>query len=136
MVKVVGIEELKRSISSFSLEMQDKILKASVRDNSKPVKEKYALNTPEGPTGNLVDSVSLWTKTKSTNSVASVGYSIKGRKKGYHGHLRTEGIAGKSRTTKNDVVGKTLPTALVARENIIKSVEKIVKRYEKKLNRK
>jgi hypothetical protein len=102
---VTGIKEIDTLLKQMPLKLSDRVLQNASARAAKPLVEKEKLLAPEGPTGNLVDSIGV--VRGSFNQLGrgqrlvgevSVGPRRRGRYKGHAGHLVEYGT--KKRTTK------------------------------------
>jgi HK97 gp10 family phage protein len=90
MIKVTGVAEIDKVLKELPKQMNHSILGAAHAAAAKPLVEKAKLLAPEGPTGNLVDSIGVVKTTfKKANSVGEVkvGPRRRGGHKGFAGHL-------------------------------------------------
>lgn len=90
MISVTGIREIDRVLKELPKQMQHSVLSAAHAAAAKPLVEKAKLTAPEGPTGNLVDSIGVSkTNVKKANKLGEirVGPRRKGGFKGFAGHL-------------------------------------------------
>lgn len=90
MISVTGLKEIDRVLKELPKQMQHSILSAAHAAAAKPLVEKAKLIAPEGPTGNLVDSIGVSkTSVKKANKLGEVrvGPRRKGGFKGFAGHL-------------------------------------------------
>jgi HK97 gp10 family phage protein len=90
MISITGVKEIDRVLKELPKQMTHQILGAAHAAAAKPLIEKAKLLAPEGPAGNLVDSIGV-TKTniKKANKLGEVrgGPRRKGGFKGFAGHL-------------------------------------------------
>lgn len=90
MISVTGVAEIDKVLRELPKQMTHTILGAAHAAAAKPLVTKAKLLAPEGPTGNLVDSIGA-TKTniKKANKLGEVrvGPRRKGGLKGFHGHF-------------------------------------------------
>lgn len=90
MISITGVKEIDKVLRELPKQMTHQILGAAHAAAAKPLIEKAKLLAPEGPTGNLVDSIGV-TKTniKKANKLGEVrgGPRRKGGYKGFAGHL-------------------------------------------------
>jgi HK97 gp10 family phage protein len=85
-----GVKEIDRVLKGLPLEMSHKVLGQAHADAAKPLVEKAKLLAPEGPTGNLVDSIG--TEKENIQRATVIGQVQAGprrsrRHKGHAGHL-------------------------------------------------
>ena len=101
-ISLTGVKEIDAVLKGLPLQMTHTILSQAHAAAAKPLVDKAKLLAPEGPTGNLVDSIGA-EKTGSLAKVTNVGEVIAGprrsrRHKGHVGHLVEYGT--RSRTNK------------------------------------
>jgi HK97 gp10 family phage protein len=90
MISVTGVKEIDRVLSELPKQMQHTILSAAHTAAAKPLVERAKGLAPEGPTGNLVDSIGVSkVNVKRANKLGEVrvGPRRKGGFKGFAGHL-------------------------------------------------
>jgi len=145
---VTGVKELDDCLKQLPLAVSHKILSAANVASAKPLVEKEKLLAPEGPTGNLVDSIGAVAQSLSkVNSVGEVrvGPRRRGRYKGFAGHLVEFGT--KQRSTKKGANRGVMPKKpfaapafqqtkgqieLLITTNIAKSIVRTMKRTLRK----
>lgn len=101
-ISVTGIKEIDNALSMMSKELTHQTLGTAHAAAAKHLITKAKLTAPEGPTGNLVDSIgAVKTPMKRAGSLGevTVGPRRSRRYKGHHGHLieygfRTRAKAG------------------------------------------
>jgi HK97 gp10 family phage protein len=101
-VSVTGDQAIDAVVRDLPAQMNHQVLGAAHMLSAKPLVEKEKLLAPEGPTGNLVDSIGATrTSISKANSIGEVrvGPRRKGVFKGFAGHLVEFGT--KRRSTKN-----------------------------------
>lgn len=89
-LSVSGVKEIDSVLSSWPKDLQHKTLSATHSAAAKPMIEKAKLLAPEGPEGNLVDSIgSVTTPMAKANIIGEVkiGPRRSRRYRGHHGHL-------------------------------------------------
>ena len=89
-VKITGNEEIDRVFRGLPKQLQDKILQDAHAQSLKITIDKAKLIAPEGPTGNLIDSLGIIKargKGRSELGLVMGGPRRGGKNKGYHGHL-------------------------------------------------
>lgn len=89
-VSVTGLNEIDTLLKKLPDNVKHSVLSSAHANAAKPLVTKMQLLAPEGPTGNLVDSVGVVKMNiKRANAVGEVrvGPRRKGRYKGYAGHL-------------------------------------------------
>jgi HK97 gp10 family phage protein len=100
-ITITGVKEIDRVLRNLPKELSHQIVGAANMAAAKPLVIKEKLLAPEGPTGNLVDSIgAVKTPMKKANSVGEVvvGPRRNGGHKGFAGHLVEYGT--KRRQTK------------------------------------
>lgn len=104
MIKVTGYKELDQMLKGLPAQFSHKIVGSAHFKAAKPLVEKEKLLAPEGPTGNLVDSIGA--ERVAIGSATNLGEvnvgprRRKGRYKGYAAHLVEFGT--KQRKTSNN----------------------------------
>lgn len=89
-LKVVGAREIDRILKELPKALSDSAIASANMAAAKPLVEREKLLAPEGPTGNLVDSIGAERAPKKSARVAGlvkVGPRRRGRYKGFAGHL-------------------------------------------------
>src|ERR1700754_827425 len=89
-LSVTGVKEIDKVLKAWPKELSHSALGAAHLAAAKPLIEKEKLMAPEGPNGNLVDSIGgIKTPIKKAQVIGevSVGPRRTGRFKGNHGHL-------------------------------------------------
>jgi HK97 gp10 family phage protein len=110
MISVTGVREIDKVLKELPKQMTHAILGSAHVAAAKPLVEKAKLTAPEGPTGNLVDSIgAVKTSIKRADAIGQVfvGPRRKGRYKGYHGHMVEFGT--KRRKTKKGANRGVMP---------------------------
>lgn len=94
-IKVDGFDELQRQIKKLPDSLKRTELIRIQKKVAKPLVEKTKLTAPEGPTGNLVDSIGTVTGRSKKNPNIYVVPRVKGRfkRKGRHANFVHEGTA-------------------------------------------
>jgi len=125
--------------------LSEKVLASAHRSSLLPLVKKAKLLAPEGPTGNLVDSIGTERVTQARKGGVQAGPKRRGRFKGFAGHLVEFGT--KARTKKRGAsTGKMTPKPFMApafeqtkdlvndqiADNIGKSLFRLMKRTLKK----
>lgn len=93
-VTVKGSKEIQRALLSIPNEVSHKIQQAANLDAAKPLIEKEKLLAPEGPTGNLVDSIGgikIPLKRADFIGEVNVGPRLRRPYRGQAGHLNEFG---------------------------------------------
>lgn len=102
MITVTGVAEIDKVLKELPRQMSHTVLGAAHAGAAKPLVEKAKLLAPEGPTGNLVDSIgTVKANIKKANQLGEVkvGPRRSGKYKGFAGHLVEYGTR-KRRTRK------------------------------------
>jgi HK97 gp10 family phage protein len=89
-ISITGVKEIDNVLKNLPDAVSHKVLGAAHAAAAKPLIIKEQLLAPEGPTGNLVDSIGvLKTSLKKANAIGEViaGPRRGGRYKGYAAHL-------------------------------------------------
>lgn len=110
-ITITGVKEIDDCLKAMPRDLTDKVLQTAGVNAAKPLISKAKLMAPEGPTGNLVDSIGAIKGRKSASrniGQVSVGPRRGGNYKGYAGHLVEYGTRarytkgrGKKRKVKN-----------------------------------
>ncbi len=109
-MSVTGVKEIDAVLTGLPLQVTHNILGAAHFAAAKPLIEKEKLLAPEGPEGNLVDSIgAIKTPIKKADSVGEVIVGPRRSRpyKGHHGHLVEFGT--KQRKTKKGANRGTMP---------------------------
>jgi hypothetical protein len=90
--RLTGVAEIDRVLKGLPLQLNDRILQQAHAAAAKPLVEREKLTAPEGPTGNLVDSIGIVKARRSTLGrrelgAIHVGPRRGGGSRGYHAHL-------------------------------------------------
>lgn len=104
MISVTGVAEIDRVLKELPKQMTHTILGAAHTAAAKPLIERAKLLAPEGPTGNLVDSIGaskVNIKTAKKVGEVRVGPRRKGGFKGFHGHMVEFGTKQRRTRKKN-----------------------------------
>lgn len=147
MISITGAKEIDDLLKALPQAVTHSILGSAHLAAAKPLIEKEKLLAPEGPTGNLVDSIGAYkTSLKKAADLGEVrvGPRRKGGYKGFAGHLVEFGT--RSRSTKKGANRGIMPKHPFAKPafeatkgeieksiavNIGKSVLRTMKRYVK-----
>lgn len=88
-IKVTGVKEIDKVLKGLPLQLNNKILQSAHFQAVKPLIEKAKLLAPEGPTGNLVDSIgAVRQPLRKATALGEVNVGPRrGRYKGHHAHL-------------------------------------------------
>ena len=147
MISVTGHKEIDEVLKHLPSALQDSVVSSAHLKAAKITVEREKLLAPEGPTGNLVDSIGATrTPFKKANRIGEVivGPRRKGRFKGFAGHLVEYGTRKRNKSGPNRGVMPRHPFAKPAFEqtrnaikdsikgNLSKIVIKAMKRYAPK----
>jgi HK97 gp10 family phage protein len=116
MISVTGVQEIDKVLKELPKQMTHTILGAAHAGAAKPLVERAKLLAPEGPTGNLVDSIGVVkTSLKRADKLGEVivGPRKKGKYKGFAGHLVEYGTK-RRKTKKGNNRGRMLPDPFMA----------------------
>jgi hypothetical protein len=88
-VTVYGLKEIQQAIKNLPLALEHSTLQSGYSKAAKPLVDREKLLAPEGPTGNLVDSIGIVkTNLKKANEVGEIKVGPRrGRYKGFHAHM-------------------------------------------------
>ena len=89
-VQIIGADKVQKVFARLPIELDHKLIGAANYAAAKPLVEKEKLLAPEGPTGNLVDSIGATRVAfKKANQLGEVrvGPRRNGGYKGFAGHL-------------------------------------------------
>lgn len=88
-ISVTGLQEIDNCIKQLPQAFQHSVLVSAHAAAAKPLVERMKLTAPEGPTGNLVDSIGIVRSSlKKANVIGEVKVGPRrGRYKGNHAHL-------------------------------------------------
>lgn len=109
-LSVTGVKEIDSALKELRKDLSHKVLGAAHLAAAKPLIEKEKLLAPEGPTGNLIDSIGgVKTPMSKANAVGEVLVGPRRRKpyRGNHGHLVEKGT--KRRRTKKGANRGVMP---------------------------
>lgn len=109
MIRFTGYKEIDQLLKRLPDSVSDSIVGSANMRAAKPLVEKEKLLAPEGPTGNLVDSIGAVRRGKKGNIIGEVwvGPRRRGRYKGFAGHLVEFGT--KRRRTKKGANRGVMP---------------------------
>jgi len=104
-LNITGIKEIDDCLKQMPIKLTDKVLQNAGAKAAKPLVTREQLSAPEGPTGNLVDSIGVVKgsfnqigRGQREVGVVTVGPRRRGRYKGFHAHFVEYGT--KRRETK------------------------------------
>lgn len=103
MIKVTGLKEIDKVLTEMPKALTHKVLGTAGASAAKPLVERAKLLAPEGPTGNLVDSIGV--EKESFSKATSLGTVVVGprrskRYRGFAGHLVEKGTRERRLTGK------------------------------------
>lgn len=106
---VKGIKGLEQLLKGYDNAFNQKVIEGTFRQAAKPLVEKAKLLAPEGPTGNLVDSIGTFASRSRDRKAKEkagiwVGPRIKGGYRGYHAHLVEFGTEDREIKTQKTIV--------------------------------
>jgi hypothetical protein len=104
---IVGYKEVHAALSALPKAINDKVWSDINFDRAKIIVNRMQLTAPEGPTGNLVDSIGAVRLKKQNLGTVWVGPRRRGGKKGFAGHLVEYGT--KKRRTRNGANRGVMP---------------------------
>lgn len=133
MIQVEGYDELKRQLKKLKDAPKRREILKIQRQVAKPLVEKSKLTAPEGPTGNLVDSIGTVTGRNKKNPNTYVTARVKRGNKGHHAHLVHEGTV--DRKKKNGRSTGTMPANPFLQRAFDATETGLVMNYEKELGR-
>ncbi len=107
MIEITGFKEIDTVLKKMPARLSEKVLSSAHRSSLIPLVKKAKLLAPEGPTGNLVDSIGTERVTQSKKGGVQAGPKRRGRFKGNHGHLVEFGT--KSRRKKSGANTGSMP---------------------------
>lgn len=129
-VSITGEKAIDDLLKALPRELTHKVLGDAHFAAAKPLVEREKLLAPEGPTGNLVDSIGAYkVPVKRANIVGEVvvGPQRRGGKRGYAGHLVEFGTRQrKNRRGANRGIMRKKPFALPAWRSEKNNVEKLI----------
>ena len=143
-VQLIGAREIDKMLKELPKALSDNALATAHMAAAKPLVEREKLLAPEGPTGNLVDSIGAMRaprKSARAAGLVKVGPRRGGRYKGFAGHLVEYGTKKRDKNGPNRGVMPKKPFAkpafnqtkqqvqqLIA-TNLSKTVLKVMKKY-------
>ena len=89
-MRLVGVKEIDAVFNGLPHQLQDKVLQDAHAQALKITVNKAKLLAPEGPTGNLVDSIGIvksGKRNKAELGLVAAGPRRRGKAKGYHAHM-------------------------------------------------
>ena len=91
-IRVTGVAEIRKCLAGMPKELNDRFMQTVHTQAVKPTIERMKLTAPEGPNGDLVDSIGVVKATRSSLAnrdlgAINAGARRGGRYKGYHAHL-------------------------------------------------
>lgn len=101
---LTGVDDIDKVLRGLPLQLNDRILQQAHTAAAKVLVLREKLTAPEGPTGNLVDSIGVQKASASSLSSRGLGAIVvgprRGKFKGHHAHLIEYGT--KPRRLKGD----------------------------------
>ena len=100
-ISVSGVREIDSLLKNLPKELTHQVLGTAHAAAAKPLIRKAQLTAPEGPTGNLIDSIGvIKTPMKRAGAVGevAVGPRRSRRHKGHHGHLIEYGFKTRAKS--------------------------------------
>lgn len=98
-LKLTGFEEIDQVLKGLPLILNHRVLQSAHVQAVKPLIEKAKLTAPEGPTGNLIDSIGAVKSSVRTSfdlGQVQVGPRRSSKYKGHHSHLIEYGTKQRS----------------------------------------
>lgn len=136
-----GIKEVREALRALPKALNERVWSDINFDRSKIIVNRAKLNAPEGPRGDLVDSIgSVRLKRKGLGTVWT-GPRRRGGKKGFHGHLveygtrqrKTKKGANRGIMPKNPFMRRTFnQTAPEVEKALVTSVSRVLTRTYKR----
>lgn len=139
---IIGFKEVNNALSALPKSMTDKVWSDINFTQAKIVVNREKLEAPEGPTGNLVDSIGAVRLKKQRLGTVWVGPRRKGGKKGFHGHMveygtgpretkigANRGVMPKNPFAERSFDKTKLPLEKGLADNAAKVVKKTIKKY-------
>lgn len=110
-LSVTGVEEIDKVLKGLPLQLSDRVLQQAHAAAAKPLVDRAKMTAPEGPTGNLVDSIGV--VKGSFNQVKSLQRDVgqvtvgprRGKYKGNAAHLVEYGTKGRYTKGKGKRIG-------------------------------
>ena len=136
-LSVTGVKEIDKVLKSWPNDVSHAVLGAAHLSAAAPLIEKEKLLAPEGPTGNLVDSIGgIKTPIKKANVIGEVivGPRRGGRYKGNIGHIVEFGT--KPRRTKKGANRGVMPAEPFAEPAFQQTNDKVVTGIKEQIGRK
>ena len=130
-MSVTGAREIDMVLKQMPKQLTHQVLGTAHAAAAKPLITKAKLTAPEGPTGNLIDSIgAVKTPMKTAGAVGEVSVGPRRRRpyKGHHGHLIEYGFRtrykGAGKGQKTFVQGKPFmkPSFEVAKNAVINNI--------------
>jgi HK97 gp10 family phage protein len=99
-ISITGIKEIDNVLRNLPKEITHQVLSSAHSAAAKPLVQRMQLTAPEGPTGNLVDSIGIVrSSVKKADNLGEIKVGPRrGRYKGHHAHMVEYGT--KPRTLK------------------------------------
>jgi len=124
-IAITGIKELDMVLKMMPRAIDDKFMLQVNTEKAKPLVQRMKLTAPEGPTGNLVDSIGVVRMSKRLGQLGTVwvGPRRKGGHRGFAGHLVEFGT--KTRTNKRGANRGIMPKTPFAEPSFIATAPQI-----------
>lgn len=138
MIKVLGDKEIKAALKGMGQVMSHKVIGSANLSAAKPLIEREKLLAPEGPTGNLVDSIGgirVSLKKSSVVGEVNVGPRRGGKNRGYAAHLVEYGTV-KRRLKSNGANRGVMPKKPFAKPAFEQTQDQVEKRIASELSKK
>jgi HK97 gp10 family phage protein len=136
-LSLTGHIQIDQVLRALPLELSHTVLSAAHMDAAKPLIQKEKLLAPEGPTGNLIDSIgAVKTPFKKANVVGEVTVGPRRTRKlrGQHGHLVEFGTV--SRENKKGANRGVMPAEPFAEPAFEQTKEQVINRISVSVGRK
>jgi HK97 gp10 family phage protein len=94
-ISITGIKEIDNVLRNLPKEITHQVLSSAHSAAAKPLVQRMQLTAPEGPTGNLVDSIGIVrSSVKKADNLGEikVGPRQRGKYKGFHGKFKEYGF--------------------------------------------
>lgn len=125
-LRLTGHQDIDKVLKGLPLQVNHKVLQAAHTSAAKVLVTAEKLSAPEGPTGNLVDSIGVVkTPIKRANAVGEINVGPRrGRYKGHAAHLVEYGT--KQRRTKRGWNRGRMPAKPFAQPSWIRTKDKVL----------
>lgn len=123
-IAITGLKELDNVLRMMPRALDNKFITQVNTEKAKPLVQRMKLTAPEGPTGNLVDSIGVVKMGRRSGELGTVWVGARrGRYKGNHGHLVEFGT--KSRRNKRGANRGVMPKKPYAKPSFIATAPQI-----------